>query len=87
VDRKAPLSEFYSRASIDSLGDGARNFQRWGFEQGGAGLVGAMRGPEPIGHAVAAAISGGGSAAGAARQAQTAVKRIAAELDKEQSGG
>ena len=87
VDRKAPLGEFYSRASIDSLGDGARNLQRWGFEQGGAALVGAMRGPEPIGHAVAAAISGGGSATEAARQAQAAVKRIAADLDQEEPGG
>lgn len=87
VDRKAPLSEFYSRASIDSLGDGARNFQRWGFEQGGAALVGAMRGPEPIGHAVAAAISGDGNATEAARRAQAAIKRIAKELDPEESGG
>jgi multiple sugar transport system substrate-binding protein len=81
VDRKAPLSEFYSRASIDSLGEGARNFQRWGFEQGGAALVGAMRESEPVAGALASAISGGGSGAAAAREAQAAVERLAAELD------
>jgi multiple sugar transport system substrate-binding protein len=78
VDRKAPLSEFYSRASIDSLGDGARNFQRWGFEQGGAALVGAMRGPEPVAEAVASAIAEGASGARAAREAQAAVEQLEA---------
>jgi multiple sugar transport system substrate-binding protein len=82
VERKAPLSEFYSRASIDSLGDGARNFQRWGFEQGGAALVGAMRGPEPVATAVASAIAEGESGARAAQQAQAAVERLAASLDE-----
>jgi multiple sugar transport system substrate-binding protein len=81
VERKAPLSEFYSRASIDSLGDGARNFQRWGFEQGGAALVGAMRGPEPIAEAVAAAIAEGQSAARAAQRAQAAVEELDASLE------
>jgi multiple sugar transport system substrate-binding protein len=80
VERKAPLSRFYSRESIDSLGDGARNFQRWGFEQGGAALVGAMRGPEPVAEAVAAGIREGGSAARAAQQAQLAVEQLDASL-------
>ena len=82
VDRKAPLTEFYSPASIDSLGDGARNFQRWGFEQGGAALVGAMRGPEPIAVALADAIAGGRSAAQAAQRAQAAVEELDASLDR-----
>jgi multiple sugar transport system substrate-binding protein len=81
VERKAPLSRFYSTASIDSLGDGARNFQRWGFEQGGAALLGAMVGPEPIAAAVASAIRDGWSAARAAQQAQTAVEQLDASLD------
>jgi multiple sugar transport system substrate-binding protein len=81
VERKAPLSRFYSPASIDSLGDGARNFQRWGFEQGGGALVGALRGPEPIAAAVASAIRDGWSADRAAQQAQAAVERLAASLD------
>jgi multiple sugar transport system substrate-binding protein len=81
VERKAPLSRFYSPASIDSLGEGARNFQRWGFEQGGAALVGAMRGPEPVAAAVASAIRDGSSPARAAQEAQAAVERLAASLD------
>jgi multiple sugar transport system substrate-binding protein len=82
VERKAPLSDFYSRASIDSLGDGARNFQRWGFEQGGAALVGAMRGPEPIAEAVSSAIAEGASGARAAQRAQAAVEQLAASLEQ-----
>jgi multiple sugar transport system substrate-binding protein len=81
VERKAPLTRFYAERSIASLGDGARNFQRWGFEQGGAALVGAMRESEPVAGALASAISGGGSGAAAAREAQAAVERLAAELD------
>ena len=42
VDRRAPLSRFYSEASIASLGDGVRSFQRWGFQQDQAELVGAL---------------------------------------------
>jgi multiple sugar transport system substrate-binding protein len=81
VDRKAPLSRFYSEKSIESIGDGARNFQRWGFEQGGAALVGAMRGPEPIAKALASAISDGTDAARAARQAQAAVEALDRSID------
>jgi multiple sugar transport system substrate-binding protein len=81
VDRKAPLTRFYAERSIASLGDGARNFQRWGFEQGGAALVGAMRESEPVAGALAAAISDGGGAAAAAQEAQAAVERLAAETD------
>jgi len=80
VERKAPLSRFYSRASIESLGDGARNFQRWGFEQGGAALVGAMRGPEPVAQALASAIRDGASPAQAAQRAQRAVEQLDASL-------
>jgi multiple sugar transport system substrate-binding protein len=82
VDRKAPLSEYYSPASIASLGDGARNFRRWGFEQGGAALAGALHGPEPIAHALASAIADGGNAAQVAQQAQAAVEQIDASLDQ-----
>jgi multiple sugar transport system substrate-binding protein len=81
VERRAPLSRYYSPASIESLGDGARNFQRWGFEQGGAALVGAMRGPEPIAEAIASAVRNGASAARAAQQAQAAVAQLNASLD------
>jgi multiple sugar transport system substrate-binding protein len=80
VERKAPLSRFYSERSIESIGAGARNFQRWGFEQDGAALVGALRGPQPIANALASAITEGGSAAQVARRAQAAVEEIDAAL-------
>jgi multiple sugar transport system substrate-binding protein len=81
VERKAPLTRYYTERSIESLGDGARNFQRWGFEEGGAALVGAMRESEPVARALATAIGGGASGAAAAREAQAAVERLAAALD------
>jgi hypothetical protein len=81
VECKAPLTRFYAERSIESLGDGARNFQRWRFEQGGAALVGAMRESEPVAGALASMISGGGGGAGAAQEAQEAVERLAAALD------
>jgi multiple sugar transport system substrate-binding protein len=81
VDRTAPLTRFYAERSIESLGDGARNFQRWGFEHGGAALVGAMRESEPVAGALAAAISSGGGGGAAAREAQAAVERLAAALE------
>ena len=34
VDRKAPLSEFYSQEVIDRIAEGANSFARWGFPQG-----------------------------------------------------
>ncbi len=77
VDRKAPLSRFYSRKSIKSLGDGVQSFRRWGFEQGQAPLVGAMSESQPIPRALAAAIAGTTSPEEAARQAQQAVQQFA----------
>jgi hypothetical protein len=58
VDRKAPLRRFYSAAALQALGDGARNFQRWGFEQGQAPLIGALRSPHRSRARSAAAIRG-----------------------------
>ena len=81
VERKAPLRRFYSRESIDSLGAGVRNFQRWGFEQGQAALVGAMRGPEPIPQALAQAIAGRTDPEGAARRAQKSVETLQAATE------
>ena len=81
VERKAPLTRFYSERSIESLGDGARNFHRWGFEQGGAALVGAMRESEPVAGALSSAISGGGAGPAAAQAAQADVEQRAAAID------
>jgi multiple sugar transport system substrate-binding protein len=80
VERKAPLSRFYASSAIAEFGQGARNLQRWGFEQDGAALVGAMRGPEPIAKAVAAAVTGRLTPEQAARRAQAEVAELQAGL-------
>lgn len=79
VDSKAPLSEFYGEDSIQSLGDGVENFQRWGFAQGQGALVGALRGEQPIASAVADVI-GGKDPAQAAKDVQATVEEIQAGL-------
>ena len=76
VDRKAPLRRFYSAASIASLGEGVRNFQRWGFEEGRAALVGALRKDEPVAAALAAEIRGASGPGAAAAAAQRAVLKL-----------
>jgi multiple sugar transport system substrate-binding protein len=79
VDRKAPLSKFYSEESIQSLGEGVENFQRWGFAQGQGALVGALRGEQPIAGAVADVI-GGKDPAEAAKDVQSTVEEIKSGL-------
>jgi multiple sugar transport system substrate-binding protein len=78
VERKAPLRRFYGQASIDRLGDGVRSFQRWGFPQGEAPLIGALRNQEPITRPLALAITGAIDADTAARQAQLEVEAVRA---------
>jgi multiple sugar transport system substrate-binding protein len=80
VDRKAPLSKFYSHDSIQSLADGVANFQRWGFAQGQGALIGAMRGEQPIAGAVADVI-GGKSPEDAAKEVQSKVEEIQSGLE------
>ena len=77
IDRKAPLSEFYSEASIASLGEGVATFQRWGFAQGQGALVGALAEKQPVANAVAAVI-GGREPEAAARDVQAAVEKLKA---------
>jgi multiple sugar transport system substrate-binding protein len=79
VDRKAPLSKFYSQESIQSLADGVENFQRWGFAQGEGALIGALRGEQPIASAVADVI-GGKDPADAAKAVQAKVEEIKSGL-------
>jgi multiple sugar transport system substrate-binding protein len=81
VERKAPLRRFYSEASVRSLGAGVQSFQRWGFEQGEAALIGALEGPRPIPKALAAAIAGRVDPGPAAAQAQTGVEKVKASLE------
>lgn len=80
VDRKAPLSESYSKESIASLGEGAQTFERWGFAQGQAPLIGALSGEQPIANAVAEVV-GGKDPAEAAKEAQATVDEIKSGLE------
>jgi ABC-type glycerol-3-phosphate transport system substrate-binding protein len=78
VERKAPLQRFYGAESIAALGDGVRSFRRWGFEQGEAPLMGALRNQEPITRPLALAIVGTIDPLTAARQAQLEVEAVKA---------
>jgi multiple sugar transport system substrate-binding protein len=79
VDRKAPLSKFYSADSIKSIADGVESFQRWGFAQGQGALIGALSGEQPIANAVADVI-GGKDPEDAAKEVQSTVEEIQAGL-------
>jgi multiple sugar transport system substrate-binding protein len=80
VERRAPLRQFYSQAAIDSLGEGARSFQRWAFEDDEAALLGALGSSQPVVKALAAAIQGEITPDEAAARAQRAVERLQADL-------
>ncbi|HEX2412418.1 MAG TPA: extracellular solute-binding protein [Solirubrobacteraceae bacterium] len=79
VDKKAPLSDFYSEESIASLGEGVENFQRWGFAQGQGALMGALSGEQPVANAVADVI-GGKDPAAAAKDVQATAEELQAGL-------
>jgi multiple sugar transport system substrate-binding protein len=79
VDKKAPLSKFYSEESIASLGDGVENFQRWGFAQGQGPLMGALSGEQPVANAVADVI-GGKDPGEAAKEVQATAEELQAGL-------
>ncbi len=79
VDTKAPLSDFYSDASIASLGEGVQNFQRWGFAQGQGALMGALSGEQPVANAVSEVI-GGKDPADAAKEVQATTEELKAGL-------
>jgi multiple sugar transport system substrate-binding protein len=80
TDRRAPLSRFYSAGSIASLADGVRRFQRWGFPQDQAKLVGALNDASPVTEALAAAIRGDITPDEAAAKAQSAVEQLQASI-------
>lgn len=79
VDKKAPLSQFYSEDSIASLGEGVESFQRWGFAQGQGPLMGALAGEQPVANAVADVI-GGKDPAEAAKDVQANAEELQAGL-------
>ena len=80
VDKKAPLSKAYSQESIDSLGEGVDNFQRWAFAQGQGALVGALSGEQPVANAVADVI-GGKDPAEAAKEVQATAEDLKTSLE------
>jgi multiple sugar transport system substrate-binding protein len=80
VDRKAPLSRYYSDESIASLGEGVERFERWGFAQGQGALVGALAGEQPIAKAVADVV-GGKDPAQAAKDTQASIEEIQSGLE------
>jgi multiple sugar transport system substrate-binding protein len=79
VERRAPLSDFYSEESLASLGEGVQRFDRWGFALGYGALVGALGDEQPTARAVAAVIAGAQPARVAA-ETRAAVERIKDEL-------
>ena len=80
VDKKAPLSQFYSKESLASLGEGVEQFQRWGFAQGQGALVGALSGEQPVANAVSDVI-GGKDPAAAAKEVQETTEELKAGLE------
>lgn len=79
VERKARLTDFYPRASIESLGEGVERFERWGFAQGQGALIGALGVTQPISRAVAAVV-GGQDPARVAEVTQRRVEAVQAGL-------
>jgi multiple sugar transport system substrate-binding protein len=75
VDRKAPLSEFYSAEIIDQIASGADSFARWGFPQGQGELVTAVYTSLPVPAAVGEVLDG----------TMTAVAEAAAVIEEELS--
>jgi multiple sugar transport system substrate-binding protein len=80
VDRKAPLTDFYSEESIASLKEGVQSFQRWGFAQGQGALIGGLSGEQPIADAVNKVINGTDPKE-AAEEAQGTIEEIQAGLE------
>ena len=58
VDKKAPLSDFYSQDVLSALAAGPTELARWGISQGQGALVGAMQGEQPVAGAVNDVTSG-----------------------------
>jgi multiple sugar transport system substrate-binding protein len=80
VDRKAPLSRFYSDEALDALREGITSLDRWAFAQGQGALLGALSAEQPIADAGAEVIAGGDPEEVAAETADV-VKEIQASLE------
>jgi len=82
VDRKAPLNQFYSEEVLNTIIQGANNFDRWGFAQGQGELVGAIYSELPFPQAIADVIEGNMTAEEAIKELQATVEDIKAGLEK-----
>ncbi len=82
VDRKAPLNQFYSEEVLNTIIQGANNFDRWGFAQGQGELIGAIYSELPFPQAIADVIEGNMTAEEAIKELQATVEDIKAGLEK-----
>ena len=82
VDRKAPLNQFYSEDVLNTIIQGANNFDRWGFAQGQGELIGAIYSELPFPQAIADVIEGNMTAEEAIKDLQATVEDIKAGLKK-----
>ena len=82
VDRKAPLSQFYSEEVLNTIIQGANNFDRWGFAQGQGELIGALYSELVFPQYIAEVIDGTMTPEEAIQALQEAVEAIQAELQQ-----
>lgn len=80
VDRRAPLSDFYSPEVIQTLVEGASGFARWGFNEGQGALVGGVYQELPVPELIGDILNGSISAEDAAEEIQFLVEDIQAAL-------
>ncbi|HEC24150.1 MAG TPA: extracellular solute-binding protein [Chloroflexi bacterium] len=80
VDRRAPLSDFYSEEVLTAIVEGANNFDRWGFAQGQGELVSALYSELVVPRALADVMEGFLTPEEAAAQIQAEVEDIQASL-------
>ncbi len=80
MDRKAPLSDFYSDEVLATIIQGANNIDRWGFAEGQGELVSALYSELIIPQAIADIIDGYMTPEEAAADIQARVEELQAAL-------